>query len=229
MNRQVNVLIAILIGWIILSSFWYTCKIKGQCFNQKKEKNKNFVDEELAEENMPLKDSVFVSEIDTTTLNKQIEDSVSNSARETLDQITENNVSEPIAHKDVAPTPPKVPCPKVNTITAKPTITDVQFGYASDGIYCTVTLRKFAKAAKAYLEENGGVIEIIGHTDNGPKSINNFTLGLKRAISIKKFLIKEGISAEMIKTNSKANTEPIGDNNTPEGRRLNRRASITIK
>jgi outer membrane protein OmpA-like peptidoglycan-associated protein len=90
-------------------------------------------------------------------------------------------------------------------------------------------VKKFASVAKVYLSENSGSIEVVGHSDNSPKSVNSFTLGLKRALAVKLLLMKAGIPSDRIITNSMAETAPVADNSTENGRQQNRRVSIKIK
>lgn len=71
-------------------------------------------------------------------------------------------------------------------------------------------------------------ILLTGHTCKiGYKSINQ-RKGLQRANVAKNYLVKSGITEERILTNSKGETDPITDNNTPTGRSKNRRVEISI-
>jgi outer membrane protein OmpA-like peptidoglycan-associated protein len=53
-------------------------------------------------------------------------------------------------------------------------------------------------------------------------------LSEKRALSVVSYLISKGIEADRLKYKGYGNTSPIGDNITPEGRRLNRRTEVKI-
>lgn len=70
---------------------------------------------------------------------------------------------------------------------------------------------------------------IIGHSDNVGNRESNIVLAQKRADFSKNYLIKNGIEASRIETESKGPDEPTGDNTTPEGKASNRRTVITIK
>ncbi len=72
------------------------------------------------------------------------------------------------------------------------------------------------------------VIEIGGHTDSDGSDEYNLRLSERRANSVKEFLIKRGISAERIFSHGYGESEPIADNVTEAGKRLNRRTEITI-
>ena len=79
------------------------------------------------------------------------------------------------------------------------------------------------------LKINGGTALIAGHTDNKGKFESNMKLSKARAEQIKAILVKKGADAAKLTTEGKADKEPIGDNNTDEGRRVNRRVEIKIQ
>jgi outer membrane protein OmpA-like peptidoglycan-associated protein len=80
------------------------------------------------------------------------------------------------------------------------------------------------------LKANPGADFVIeGHTCSiGTKGYNQ-KLGLRRAISAKKFLIEQGISADRIEIISYGADHPTNDNKTKAGRKMNRRADFVIK
>jgi len=87
----------------------------------------------------------------------------------------------------------------------------------------------FAENLKIYLKKNtSDNILIIGYTDNTGTPEWNIIVGKKRAEFLKTKLIEQGINKNRIKTSSKGQENPIADNKTKKGRRLNRRAEITI-
>ncbi len=69
---------------------------------------------------------------------------------------------------------------------------------------------------------------IQGHTDNRGNEKFNIKLSGKRAEQVKKYLISRGIRAEILSTEGIGSAEPIADNNTTEGRILNRRVVFQI-
>jgi outer membrane protein OmpA-like peptidoglycan-associated protein/Mg-chelatase subunit ChlD len=71
-------------------------------------------------------------------------------------------------------------------------------------------------------------IVVEGHTDSrGSAEFNNY-LSVKRAESVKNYLVKHGINSHRIKTMGYGESRPIADNNTDFGRQLNRRTEIII-
>ena len=79
-----------------------------------------------------------------------------------------------------------------------------------------------------------GRITVIGHTDSVPvQSSNPFQsnqgLSEARAATIAKLLIAAGVPAENVASEGRADTDPVGDNATKDGRAQNRRIEIKIE
>ncbi len=83
------------------------------------------------------------------------------------------------------------------------------------------------------LKQSDGVIFVEGHTDNQPIASPNFPsnweLGSARATSVLHFLISQGINGNRLRAVSYADTLPLADNSTNEGRRKNRRVNLLVK
>jgi tetratricopeptide (TPR) repeat protein len=71
-------------------------------------------------------------------------------------------------------------------------------------------------------------MEIGGYTDSTGTAGYNQTLSEKRALSVVNYLISKGIPAERLKYKGYGSASPIGDNNTEEGRKMNRRTEAKI-
>lgn len=71
-------------------------------------------------------------------------------------------------------------------------------------------------------------VEIIGHTDYKGTEAYNQRLSERRAGMVKGFLIDRGISADRITTSGRGELEPLEDNTTDEGRRINRRVEFIL-
>jgi chemotaxis protein MotB len=79
----------------------------------------------------------------------------------------------------------------------------------------------------------GGVIEIVGHTDNVPvhNSVygSNEALSLARAQAVVKFFVTLlGMDEKSFKPIGKGDTMPVATNDTIDGRIKNRRVEIVI-
>lgn len=70
-------------------------------------------------------------------------------------------------------------------------------------------------------------IQIQGHTDNIGEEDYNYTLSLKRANSVKKYLVKF-IDSDRVSVRGFGRSEPIASNENEEGRKQNRRIEILI-
>lgn len=85
--------------------------------------------------------------------------------------------------------------------------------------------------------ENGdhiGRVTVIGHTDSVPVQASNpfaTNQGLSeaRAATIARLLAEAGVPADLLRAEGRADSEPVGDNATAEGRALNRRVEIKIE
>ena len=71
-------------------------------------------------------------------------------------------------------------------------------------------------------------VEVSGHTDNTGNVDYNKFLSQRRADAIKKYLTEHGIDASRIKAVGYGIENPIGDNKTRVGRRINRRSEFKI-
>ena len=71
-------------------------------------------------------------------------------------------------------------------------------------------------------------VEISGHTDNtGTESINQ-KLSENRAKAVVDYLVRKGIAQDRVMYKGYGSSEPVADNNTYEGRQLNRRTEFKI-
>lgn len=81
----------------------------------------------------------------------------------------------------------------------------------------------------AYLIKNDSLTAtIIGHTDTVGKPSENMALSLRRAQSVKRFLESLNVQANRLQAVGKGDTEPKADNNTLEGRLMNRRVEVQL-
>lgn len=72
------------------------------------------------------------------------------------------------------------------------------------------------------------IIEIAGHTDDVGNPEDNLTLSQKRAETVREYLISKGIEKHRVFAKGYGDTEPVEENDTEEGRQLNRRAEVRI-
>ena len=73
------------------------------------------------------------------------------------------------------------------------------------------------------------LIEVAGHTDSVGSEESNQKLSYYRAMSVGRYLMDQGeIEFDRVMTVGRGELSPIADNNTAEGRALNRRVELTL-
>jgi OmpA-OmpF porin, OOP family len=90
----------------------------------------------------------------------------------------------------------------------------------------TPTLQDIARA----LRQRGDMrLRIEGHTDNVGSADANLRLSEQRAQAVVAYLVQqEGIASSRLEAAGKGQAEPVGDNNTAEGRQTNRRVDLVV-
>jgi OOP family OmpA-OmpF porin len=128
----------------------------------------------------------------------------------------------------VAKAPPPAPKP-APVVVAKEVITfNLLFGFDKSAI--TDEMIPVLEQAKFILEEDSAVDFIVaGHTDStGPEGYNQ-GLSERRALSVKNWLVSNGVSSARLQTVGYGETQSKYDNGTKEGRKLNRRVELQSK
>ena len=88
--------------------------------------------------------------------------------------------------------------------------------------YSIPELKRVAKIIK----ENNLRVEIAGHTDNVGDDNYNMSLSLRRAESVKSFLVSQGCPSDLFEIVGHGESKPQTTNDTAEGRALNRRVEM---
>lgn len=107
--------------------------------------------------------------------------------------------------------------------------TDVLFDYGNADLTPKAqgTLQKVAAQLSA---KGSGQVSVVGYTDSSGSDSFNQTLSEKRAQSVQralqKLVHKDGLT---FTSSGKGENDPIADNTTADGRRLNRRVTVTFK
>lgn len=89
-------------------------------------------------------------------------------------------------------------------------------------------IESYLKTLAERVEQTGETISIVGHTDNVDTEAYNMRLGQSRADFVKQRLVSYGVKAGLISTSSQGENSPEASNATAEGRRINRRAVVTL-
>jgi OOP family OmpA-OmpF porin len=138
----------------------------------------------------------------------------------------------------VAPPPPPPPKPapaKPKPAPAKPKPVAEKVTLAADVLF------DFDKAVlknegKSKLDDlatkvkaiNLEVVIAIGHTDSIGADAYNQKLSVRRAESVKAYLVSKGVAPNRIYTEGKGEKQPVASNKTADGRQKNRRVEIEV-
>lgn len=87
---------------------------------------------------------------------------------------------------------------------------------------------KLAKISGILLAHPGLNLQIEGHTDSVGSDEFNQQLSEQRAGSVRDFLAEQGVPVSTITARGFGKTQPVADNETPEGRQRNRRVELVL-
>lgn len=115
--------------------------------------------------------------------------------------------------------------------------TEVTLSLAADVLFAVDSASLSAKAksviAKAAAEINakaqGGTLSIVGHTDSDGSNSYNARLSRSRADAVARALRPQLTAKVNLRTDGKGEADPVASNRTDEGKKLNRRVSITFE
>ncbi|MDD3764168.1 MAG: OmpA family protein [Nevskiales bacterium] len=139
------------------------------------------------------------------------------------------SLSEPVVPvAEPAPAEPQ-PAPAVTPMEAERRFEDVHFAFDRSDL--NDTDRALLDSAATVINQLGEQyprlrVKVDGHTDWVGTDGYNMALGERRANSVKLYLTRKGVPAEMIDTTSYGESKPVASNETAEGRAQNRRAEV---
>jgi OOP family OmpA-OmpF porin len=84
------------------------------------------------------------------------------------------------------------------------------------------------KVSDLMKQQSKSIFEIIGHTDNVGAATSNKILSEERVKSVITYLISNGIKSFRLKSKGMGEIEPVADNESVEGRALNRRVEFKV-
>lgn len=131
------------------------------------------------------------------------------------------------------PPPAPVPPPEAPPVTPPRVPTEIR----TDEIHFEIGSARLTNIAKAILDdvalrmkqEPTSTAIVIGYTDNREATGPNADLDVRRAQAVKDYLVsRHGIDPSRITIEGRDAREPVGDNNTAEGRLKNRRVVIRL-
>jgi OOP family OmpA-OmpF porin len=71
-------------------------------------------------------------------------------------------------------------------------------------------------------------VSIVGHTDSTGTDAYNQALSMRRANSVKNYLLDKGVSSSVMSTSGMGESQPVASNATSEGRTQNRRVEVSF-
>lgn len=84
------------------------------------------------------------------------------------------------------------------------------------------------EVAQSMIKYPNSLIDVMGHTDSTGSDAHNLDLSRRRAEAVANYLVMRGVARARIATTGYGEQYPRADNNTVEGRALNRRVEIRI-
>jgi OOP family OmpA-OmpF porin len=133
----------------------------------------------------------------------------------------------------VTPPPPPVkpaakPKPKPKPVAQKITLAaDVLFDF-DKAVLKNEGKSKLDDLANKIRAINLEVVIAIGHTDSIGSDAYNQKLSVRRAESVKSYLVSKGVEPNRIYTEGKGEKQPVASNKTKDGRQKNRRVEIEV-
>ncbi len=87
---------------------------------------------------------------------------------------------------------------------------------------------RLAEIARA-LKDDSRTVLVVGHTDAQGAHEKNARLSEERAKAVRAQLLEDGVGEARLRSEGMAETMPVADNKTPEGRASNRRIEIIVE
>ncbi len=125
------------------------------------------------------------------------------------------------------PPPPPPPAPAPAPVEEKIVLNGIRFDFDKSAIKpeFVPVLDEAVDILKKHADKK---VEIQGHTDSIGTEAYNEKLGMRRADSVKNYLVDKGVTAENLSTVSFGESNPVADNGTKEGRAMNRRVEFKV-
>ena len=136
---------------------------------------------------------------------------------------------EPAAPPPPPPPPPAAPVkPKPAPVAEKVTLAaDVLFDF-DKAVLKNEGKAKLDDLAAKVKAINLEVVIAIGHTDSIGSDAYNQKLSVRRAESVKSYLVSKGVEPNRVYTEGKGKKQPVASNKTKDGRAKNRRVEIEV-
>ena len=141
-----------------------------------------------------------------------------------VEDMTVDCGAEPPVAAKAPPAPPPAPVYEKNTMAAEALFDHDKSVLKPEGKAAMHDLDETIKAKGARVVD----INVIGHTDSDGSEEYNQTLSVRRAESVRDYMVSEGIDPSIIDISGEGESNPIASNATKEGRAQNRRVDIHV-
>jgi len=121
------------------------------------------------------------------------------------------------------PAPPPAPTYETTTLTS-----EALFDHDKSNLKPAGRAQLDALADKISKDERVVDVKIIGHTDSDGTEAYNQALSLRRANSVRDYVIEKGVNPNIISVTGMGESQPVADNSTKAGRALNRRVEVMV-
>jgi OOP family OmpA-OmpF porin len=132
--------------------------------------------------------------------------------------------AEPPVAKAPPPAPPPAPVYEEITVAAEALFDHDKSTLKPEGKAALHELDESIKAKGARVVD----IDVIGHTDSDGSEEYNQALSVRRAESVRDYMVSEGVDASIIDVSGQGESNPVASNATSEGRAENRRVDIRV-
>jgi OOP family OmpA-OmpF porin len=128
-----------------------------------------------------------------------------------------------VVKEEPPPPPPPAPAP----VEEKIVLNGIRFDFDKSNIKdeFVPVLDEAAEILKKHPDKK---VVVEGHTDSIGSDDYNEKLGMRRAEAVKAYLVDKGVAADNLSTESFGESKPVADNDTKEGRAMNRRQEFRI-
>ncbi|MCA9729018.1 MAG: OmpA family protein, partial [Candidatus Eisenbacteria bacterium] len=109
-----------------------------------------------------------------------------------------------------------------------PTLAYINFKFGTAEISGADPIPVLEEVARIMKERPDLKLKITGHTDNIGSDTANQSLSVRRAETVRNYLVKKGISADRFVTEGQGEAHPIDTNDTEVGRARNRRIEFSV-